>query len=50
MLSALTPFLILLVVALVFQLIPMEPTLKRVGYIVIAIVALILILRFSGLF
>lgn len=46
--GALTPFIVLLLVALVFQYIPMESQLKRIGYIIIGIIAIVLLLRFAG--
>ncbi len=49
MLNSLLPFLALLIVALIFNVIPMEETLKRVGYIVIGVVAVILLLKFLPL-
>jgi len=47
--GALAPFIILLIVALIFNYIPMDAMLKRIGYIVIGIVALVLLLRFAGI-
>lgn len=49
MFAPLLPFLVLLVVALIFSYIPMEPTLKKVGYVVIGIAAIYLLLRFLQL-
>lgn len=46
--SALAPFIVLLIVALIFNYIPMDGQLKRIGYIVIGIVALVMLLRFAG--
>lgn len=48
--GAIAPFIVLLIVALIFNYIPMDGGLKRIGYIVIGIVAIILLLRFAGLF
>jgi len=48
--GAITPFIVLLVVALIFNYIPMDGQLKRIGYIVIGIIALVLLLRFAGIF
>lgn len=47
--GAITPFVILLIIALVFQYIPMEGQLKRIGYIIIGIIAIVLLLRFAGI-
>jgi len=49
MLAPLMPFLVLLVIALIFGVIPMEATLKRVGYILIGIAAIYLLLQFLHL-
>ena len=48
--GAIAPFIVLLVVALIFNYIPMDGQLKRIGYIVIGIVALVMLLRFAGVF
>jgi len=48
--GAITPFIVLLIVAIIFSYIPMEGKLKQIGYIVIGIVALVMLLRFAGLF
>ena len=48
--GAIAPFIVLLVVALIFNYIPMDAMIKRIGYIVIGIVALVLLLRFAGIF
>ncbi len=48
--GAITPFVVLLVVALIFNYIPMDGQLKRIGYIVIGIIALVMLLRFAGIF
>lgn len=45
--GALTPFIVLLVVALIFNFIPMDGRFKQIGYIVIGIIALVLLLRFA---
>lgn len=47
--GALTPFIVLLIIALIFQYIPMEGQLKRIGYIIIGIIAIVLLLRFAGI-
>lgn len=48
--GALTPFIVLLIVALIFNYTPMDGGLKRIGYIVIGIIAIVLLLRFAGIF
>jgi hypothetical protein len=48
--GAITPFIVLLIVALVFNYIPMEAQLKRIGYIIIGIIAIVLLLRLAGVF
>ena len=48
LMGALTPFIVLLIIALVFNYIPMEGQLKRIGNIIIGIIAIILLLRFAG--
>lgn len=47
--GALSPFIVLLIVALIFNYIPMDGQLKRIGYIVIGIIAIVLLLRFGGI-
>ncbi len=47
--GAITPFVVLLLVALIFNYIPMDGQLKRIGYILIGIIALVLLLRFAGI-
>lgn len=47
--GALTPFIVLLVVALIFNFIPMDGQIKRIGYIIIGIIAIVLLLRFAGI-
>lgn len=46
---AISPFIVLLIVALIFNYIPMDGQLKRIGYIVIGIVAIVMLLRFAGI-
>ncbi len=46
--GALTPFVVLLIIALIFNYIPMEGQLKRIGNIIIGVIAIILLLRFAG--
>lgn len=43
--GAITPFLVLLVVALIFNFIPMDGKLKQIGYIIIGVVALVMLLQ-----
>ena len=47
--GAITPFIVLLIIALIFNYIPMDGQLKKIGYIVIGVVALIMLLRFAGI-
>jgi hypothetical protein len=47
--GAITPFIVLLIVALIFNYIPMEGQLKRIGNIIIGIIAIVLLLRFVGI-
>jgi len=47
--GAITPFLVLLIIALIFNFIPMDGQLKRIGYIIIGVVAIILLLKFAGI-
>jgi hypothetical protein len=47
--GAITPFIVLLIVALIFNYIPMDGKLKQIGYIVIGIVAIVLLLKFAGI-
>lgn len=47
--GAITPFIVLLVVALIFSYIPMEGNLKRIGYIIIGIVAIFMLLKLAGI-
>ncbi len=48
--GAITPFIVLLIVALIFNYIPMAEPFKKIGYIVIGVVALIMLLRLTGIF
>ncbi len=43
--GAITPFLVLLVVALIFNFIPMDGKLKQIGYILIGIIAIVMLLK-----
>ena len=47
--GAIAPFIVLLIVALIFNYIPMDGQLKRIGYIVIAIIAIVMLLRFANI-
>lgn len=46
--GSITPFIILLIIALIFNYIPMDGKLKQVGYIIIGVVAIFMLLRFAG--
>ncbi|MDD5055967.1 MAG: hypothetical protein PHZ00_06925 [Candidatus Peribacteraceae bacterium] len=48
--GALAPFIVLLIVGLIFSFIPMDGQIKRIGYIIIGIIAVVLLLRFAGVF
>jgi len=48
--GAITPFIVLLIVALIFNYIPMDGQLKKIGNIIIGIVAIVMLLRLAGLF
>lgn len=48
--GAITPFIVLLIIALIFNYIPMEGQLRKIGNIIIGIIALVLLLRFAGVF
>ena len=48
--GVIAPFIVLLIVALVFNYIPMEGQLKRIGYIIIGIIAIVMLLRLAGIF
>lgn len=45
LMGAITPFLVLLVVALIFNFIPMDGKLKQIGYILIGIIAIVMLLK-----
>lgn len=47
--GAITPFIVLLIIGIVFSYIPMEGQLKRIGYIIIGVVAIVMLLRFAGI-
>ncbi len=49
LMGAITPFIVLLIVAVIFNYIPMDGKLKRIGYIIIGVVAIYLLLRFAGI-
>ncbi len=48
--GAIAPFIVLLIVALIFNYIPMDGQLKRIGYIIIGILAIVFLLRLAGVF
>lgn len=43
--GAITPFLVLLIIALIFNFIPMDGQLKRIGYIIIGVIAIVMLLK-----
>jgi hypothetical protein len=43
------PFIVLLIVGLIFNYIPMDGKLKQIGNIVIGVIAIVLLLRFFGI-
>ena len=47
--GAITPFIVLLIVALIINYIPMDGKLKQIGYIIIGIVAIVLLLKLAGI-
>ncbi len=47
--GAITPFIILLIIGIVFSYIPMEGQLKRIGYIIIGIIAIVMLLKLAGI-
>ena len=47
--GALMPFLVLLIVAVIFNFIPMDARFKQIGYVVIGIIAIVMLLRFAGI-
>ncbi|HRH93404.1 MAG TPA: hypothetical protein PKV72_02635 [Candidatus Peribacteria bacterium] len=47
--GAITPFIVLLIVGLIFNYIPMDGGLKRIGNIIIGIIAIVMLLRFFGI-
>jgi hypothetical protein len=48
--GAIAPFVVLLIVGLIFNYIPMDGKLKQIGYIIIGIIALVMLLRLAGIF
>jgi hypothetical protein len=48
--NAIVPFVVLLIVGVVFNYIPMDGRLKQAGNVIIGIVAIVMLLRFVGLF
>jgi len=46
--NAIIPFIVLLIVAVIFNYIPMDATFKRIGYVIIGIVAIVMLLKFVG--
>lgn len=47
--GSVTPFLVLLIVALIFNYIPMDGKLKQIGYIIIGVIAIVMLLRLVGI-
>ncbi len=47
--GAINPFIILLIIGVIFTYIPMDGQLKRIGYFVIGITAIVMLLRFAGI-
>ncbi len=47
--GAIAPFIILLIIGLIFSYIPMDGRIKHIGYIVIGIVAVVMLLRTFGI-
>lgn len=47
--GAIAPFIVLLIVGLIFNYIPMDGGLKRIGNIIIGIIAIVMLLRFFGI-
>src|SRR3989344_8155716 len=47
--GSITPFIVLLVIALIFSYMPMDAKLKQIGYIIIGVVAIFMLLRFAGI-
>ena len=46
----LMPFIILLILAVIFSYIPMEETMKKVGFLLIGIAAILMLLKYLQLF
>lgn len=47
--NSIIPFIVLLIVALIFNYIPMDGKLKQIGYIIIGVVAIFMLLRFASI-
>ncbi len=47
--GAITPFIVLLIVAVIFNYIPIEGQLKKIGYIIIGIIAIFMLLKLAGI-
>ncbi len=50
LMGAIAPFIVLLIIGLIFNYIPMDGKLKQIGYIIIGIIALVMLLRLAGIF
>ncbi len=48
--AVIAPFIVLLIVGIIFNYIPMDGRLKQVGNLIIGIVAIVMLLRFAGIF
>ncbi len=46
--NAIIPFIVLLIVAVIFNYIPMDGKLKQIGYIIIGIIGIVMLLKFAG--
>lgn len=49
LMGAISPFIVLLIIGIIFSYIPMDGQLKRIGYIIIGITAIFMLLRFAGI-
>lgn len=45
--GAINPFIVLLIIGVIFTYIPMDGMLKRIGYFIIGIAAIVMLLRFA---
>ncbi len=49
MLAALLPFLVVLVIAIIVSFIPMDGTIRKVIYLIIGVIVLVMVLQFAKL-